>query len=181
MATGSTRRSFFTWLTALFGAVAAALVAIPFVGYLLGALRKPPIDWVRLGPLSDFPAGQTRLAPFANPISLPWDGMTAKTGVYVRSLGNNDFQVFAMNCTHLGCGVSWFPQSGLFMCPCHGGVYYENGEHASGPPPRGLYHCVWRIVNGTHLEVQAPHLPTLQDTLQEKLTLRRCEHKSPEA
>jgi menaquinol-cytochrome c reductase iron-sulfur subunit len=60
--------------------------------------------------------------------------------------------------------VSWFPQSGLFMCPCHGGVYYENGEHASGPPPRGLFHCVWKVEGG-ELKVQAPHLPTLQDTL----------------
>ena len=51
-------------------------------------------------------------------------------------------------CAHLGCPVSWFPQSGLFMCPCHGGVYYGNGERASGPPPRGLYRCVWRIRKG---------------------------------
>ncbi len=50
------------------------------------------------------------------------------------------------------------------MCPCHGGVYYANGERASGPPPRGLYHCEWRVKNG-RLEVQAPHYPSLQDTL----------------
>ena len=49
------------------------------------------------------------------------------------------FQVFAINCAHLGCPVRWFPESGLFMCPCHGGVYYDDGARASGPPPRGLY------------------------------------------
>ena len=176
MATGSTRRTFFTWLTALVGAAAAALAAVPIVAYLIGPLKKSPTDWMTLGPTADFPVGETRLARFANPISLPWDGMTAKTGVYVRNLGDDKFQVFAINCTHLGCPVTWFPASGLFMCPCHGGVYYENGEHASGPPPRGLYHCVWRVAAGK-LEVQAPHLPTLQDTL----TLRRCEHQIPEA
>ncbi len=90
--------------------------------------------------------------------------MTASIGAYVRRLDDNRFVVFAMNCTHLGCPVTWFPQSGLFMCPCHGGVYYENGERASGPPPRGLYHCVWRIRDGL-LEIQAPHLPTLGNTL----------------
>jgi Rieske Fe-S protein len=98
--------------------------------------------------------------------------MTAQTGVFVRNLGmdagNQDrFLVMAANCTHLGCPVSWFPQSGLFMCPCHGGVYYEDGERASGPPPRGLYHCEWRVKEG-RLEIQAPHLPTLQDTLEGK-------------
>jgi hypothetical protein len=57
------------------------------------------------------------------------------------------------------------------MCPCHGGVYYANGERASGPPPRGLYPCVYRVrrVGGPDgldvLEIQAPHYPTLQDPL----------------
>ena len=108
----------------------------------------------------------------------PWDGMTAKTGVYVRYLGRDgfkdQFQVFAINCTHLGCPVEWFPQSGLFMCPCHGGVYYENGEHASGPPPRGLYHCVWRVNEAGQLEIQAPHMPTLQHTLRENARTGGC-------
>ena len=95
--------------------------------------------------------------------------MVANSGAYVRNLGKDSkqqdqFLVFAINCTHLGCPVTWFPQSGLFMCPCHGGVYYENGDHASGPPPRRLYRMPWRVHEG-QLEVQAPHLPTLQDTL----------------
>jgi Rieske Fe-S protein len=52
------------------------------------------------------------------------------------------------------------------MCPCHGGVYYENGDRASGPPPRGLYQCVWEVRDG-QLFIQAPHYPTLQNTLKE--------------
>jgi Rieske Fe-S protein len=159
-----TRRSFFQWLTCGLGAIATAIVAAPLVGYLVGALRKDTPPWVNLGPTTKFPVGETRLETFDNPIRQPWDGMTAFTGVHVRNLGEDKFLVFAINCTHLGCPVTWFPQSGLFMCPCHGGVYYENGEHASGPPPRGLYHCVWRVRDGD-LEIQAPHLPTLQDTL----------------
>jgi Rieske Fe-S protein len=107
---------------------------------------------------------------FKNPLRQPWDGMTAHTGVFVRYEGKDEqkkdqFLVLAVNCAHLGCPVSWFPQSGLFMCPCHGGVYYANGERASGPPPRGLFRCVWRVREG-QLEVQAPHYPTLQDTLE---------------
>ncbi len=45
----------------------------------------------------------------------------------------NKFQVFAINCAHLGCPVRWFAQSKLFLCPCHGGAYYEDGSRASGP------------------------------------------------
>jgi len=162
------RRDFFRWLTVATGALASAFFAIPVVGFLLKA-RKRPIDWVALGPVADFTLNETRLVTFDNPMRQPWDGMTAHTGVYVRYQGKDDrrqdqFLVLAVNCAHLGCPVSWFAQSGLFMCPCHGGVYYATGERASGPPPRGLFHCVWQVRDG-HLEVQAPHYPTLQDTL----------------
>jgi menaquinol-cytochrome c reductase iron-sulfur subunit len=165
-----TRRGFFEWLTVLLGAVATLAFAIPFIAFLFGPLLKKPADeWITVGPLSDFPNGETRLATFDNTIRLQWDGMTAHTGVYVRNLGLGTkdaerYQVFAINCAHLGCPVTWFPQSGLFMCPCHGGVYYENGDHASGPPPRGLFQIDWKVA-GDKLEIKAPHLPTLQDTL----------------
>jgi Rieske Fe-S protein len=173
------RRTFFRWLSYGLGAVAAAAVGVPFIGFLLGS-RKAPVKWVPLGPLTDFPQGQTRQVLFDNPIRQPWDGMVANTGVFVRYEGpeqeegdetnGHKFLVLAVNCAHLGCPVEWFAESGLFMCPCHGGVYYANGEHASGPPPRGLYPCVYRVtrVGGIEqLEIQAPHYPTLQDTLQQ--------------
>jgi Rieske Fe-S protein len=162
------RRTFFRWLTYGAGAAAAAVLAVPFVGFLFG-VRKQPAPWVPLGPVSAFPPDETRLVTFDNLLHQPWDGLVAQTGVYVRNLGQGQFLVLAVNCAHLGCPVSWFPQSGLFLCPCHGGVYYENGERASGPPPRGLFHCVYRVTRAgkvEHLEIQAPHYPTLQDTLQ---------------
>jgi menaquinol-cytochrome c reductase iron-sulfur subunit len=153
------------------------VVGVPFIGYLFGA-RKAPVKWLSLGQVADFPQGQTRMVTFDNPIRQPWDGMVARTGVYVRYEGRDEreadeskahtFLVLAVNCAHLGCPVEWFQESGLFMCPCHGGVYYANGERASGPPPRGLYHCVYRVKRADgaiRLEVQAPHYPTLQDTL----------------
>jgi Rieske Fe-S protein len=154
------------------------VVGIPFVGYLIGA-RKAPVDWLALGPVEDFPLNRTRQVTFPNPIRQPWDGMVANTGVYVRYEGRDEkktdetlgykFLVLVVNCAHLGCPVEWFQESGLFMCPCHGGVYYSNGERASGPPPRGLFPCVYRVtrVRGLDLlEIQAPHYPTLQDTLE---------------
>jgi Rieske Fe-S protein len=164
----SGRRTFLRWCTAICGAIAGACLSIPVVGYLFG-LRNHSVDWVDLGHVDDFPLNQTRRIDFDNPLRQPWDGITALTGVYVRYEGKNDeredqFLVLSINCAHLGCPVSWFQQSGLFMCPCHGGVYYSDGAHASGPPPRGLYHCEWRLQGG-RLEIQAPHYPTLQDPL----------------
>jgi menaquinol-cytochrome c reductase iron-sulfur subunit len=164
------RRSALLWLAGGTGAVAAAAVGVPFVGFLAGVLGHRREVWVPIGPPTDFPLNETRLAIFENPYQHSWDGASGKSGAYVRNLGpdaagTQQFLILSMYCAHLGCAVSWFPQSGLFMCPCHGGVYYENGERASGPPPRGLYKMPWRVANGV-LEIQAPHLPTLQDTLE---------------
>jgi Rieske Fe-S protein len=165
-------RRILLWLAVAAGFLATLAVAIPFVGFLFGPVRRNRIRWVNLGAISNFPKDQTRLATFDNPLGQSWDGVTAQNAVFVRYLGldasNKDqFLIFAVNCAHLGCPVTWFPQSGLFMCPCHGGVYYENGEYASGPPPRGLFHCVWRVQQG-NLEIQAPHYPTLQNTLKDQ-------------
>ena len=120
------RRTFFSWLTYGLGAVAAALAGIPFVGYLFGA-RKAPVDWVRLGPVEDFPPNETRLVNFDSPIRRPWDGMVAHTGVFVRYEGREEketdeakgykFLVLAVNCAHLGCPVEWFAESGLVHVP----------------------------------------------------------------
>src|SRR5262249_44342228 len=148
-----TRRGFFGILTWAVGILAALAVLIPYGAYLFGPLRKRRPQWIKLGPVGGFNVGETRLVTFVNPIGGSWDGMSANTGVYARRLAENLFLVFAANCAHLNCPVSWFPQSGLFMCPCHGGVYYEDGERASGPPPRGLYHCVWRVKDND-LEIQ---------------------------
>ncbi len=165
------RRTFFGRLTYGLSAVAAGVFGVPMVRFFLGTAPKKE-EWVTIGPISSFPEGETRMVKFENPIRQPWDGKTAHTGVFVRYQGKDDqqndsFLVLAVNCAHLGCPVTWFPQSGLFMCPCHGGVYHSNGERASGPPPRGLFHCVWRVTRD-QLEVQAPHFPTLQDTLDKK-------------
>ena len=158
----TTRRNFLVTLGMGLNAVAAALLAVPIIGYLGGALKNRRRDqaWIKLGMLDDFPVGQTRLAMYTNPFTTPWDGETAEIPCWVRRIAADRFQVFAINCTHLGCPVRWFPESGLFMCPCHGGVYYEDGEHASGPPPRRLYEYEYRL-DGNQLMVRGGQLPTL--------------------
>jgi menaquinol-cytochrome c reductase iron-sulfur subunit len=158
----TSRRNFLVTLGLALNAVAAALLAVPIVGYLAGALRGRAKEqaWVPLGPLATFPIGQTRLATYDNPFTVPWDGQTGRVPCWVRRLTADTFQIFAINCTHLGCPVRWFPESGLFMCPCHGGVYYADGEHASGPPPRRLYQYEYKV-DGDQLLVRGGRLPTL--------------------
>ena len=155
------RRGFLFTLGASLSALAAVLAGIPIIGYLFGPVRgRGGQAWIKLGEVARFPEGQTRLATYDNPFRVAWDGPTAKIACYVRRVGNEQFQVFAINCAHLGCPVRWFAESRLFMCPCHGGVYYEDGQRASGPPPRGLYEYEYKIEGG-QLWVRGGELPTL--------------------
>ncbi|MFZ0662332.1 MAG: Rieske 2Fe-2S domain-containing protein [Acidobacteriaceae bacterium] len=154
------------WLMLKIGAGFSALVglaiATPIVRYLIGPVggRKHYNSWISLGAIDQFPVGQTRLATYVNPYRRPWDGMTDNTACWVRHISSAQFQVFAINCAHLGCPVRWFPQSKLFMCPCHGGVYYADGERASGPPTRGLFEYEYKLV-GSELHIFAGQTPTL--------------------
>jgi len=155
------RRRLLVKLGLLFNGALALLLAIPFVRYLASpALRaRKDIGWVSLGSLERFPAGETRLATFRNPVVGPSDGQTARLACWVRHIEADRFQVFAINCMHLGCPVRWFPQSSLFLCPCHGGAYYADGSRASGPPERGLLEYRYRIT-GAGLEIEVGALPT---------------------
>jgi Rieske Fe-S protein len=147
----------------LFNAGIGMILAVPIVRYILSPVirqRRQGYDsWLKLGALDQFPAGQTRLAVYRNPVVNPTDGETANIPCWVRNVDGEKFQVFAINCAHLGCPVRWFPQSGLFLCPCHGGAYYSDGSRASGPPERGLFEYRYKLEQG-NLFIDAGQMPT---------------------
>jgi len=160
---GVSRRGVLVKLGILFNGAVGAILAVPIMGYILSPVvraRKPGYDtWLFLGPLDQFPEGQTRLATYRSPSANPSDGETANIPCWVRRVSGEKFQVFAINCAHLGCPVRWFPESGLFMCPCHGGVYYSDGSRASGPPERGLFEYTYKAEHGK-LSIKAGEMPT---------------------
>jgi len=163
---GLTRRNMLVRIGTGLSGIAAGLMGVPIIGFILSAFTRPTYAraWISLGSIAQFPEKETRLAVYRTPWTRPWDGDTAKTPCWVLRLDATTFQVFAINCTHLGCPVRWFPESRLFMCPCHGGVFYEDGSHASGPPPRGLFEYPYQL-DGDNLMIRAGYLPTLAEPL----------------
>jgi nitrite reductase/ring-hydroxylating ferredoxin subunit len=157
------RRALLMRLGILFNGLVGLILAMPILGFLFSAVTRGRSgayrSWVSLGSVDQFPEGQTRLAAFRNPYVTPTDGKTADNPCWVRRIVGTQFQVFAINCAHLGCPVRWFPQSGLFLCPCHGGVYYRDGSRAAGPPERGMFEYPTRVQSGT-VWIQAGELPT---------------------
>ena len=157
------RRQMFMKIATLFNGVVGLILAIPVLRYVLSPMTRGQNSgyqsWISLGSIEQFPSGETRLAAYRNPVAQVSDGETADIPCWVRNVDSSKFQVFAINCAHLGCPVRWFPQSGLFMCPCHGGAYYADGARASGPPERGLFEYPFKILDG-NLHIQAGELFT---------------------
>jgi menaquinol-cytochrome c reductase iron-sulfur subunit len=157
------RREMFLKLGLFFSSIVGMVLGVPILTYLLSPVirdRKARDEsWLSLGSVDQFPQGETRLSTYRNPGVNAWDGETGNIACWVRRVDDKAFQVFAINCAHLGCPVRWFAQSGLFMCPCHGGAYYADGSRASGPPERGLFEYSYRVDGGTLL-IRAGETPT---------------------
>lgn len=153
------RREFLAKLSITLSSIAAGLIAIPVVGSILAPLfQKKPEIWRPVGAVDSFKIGDTVKVDFLDSSPLPWAGITAKSAAWLRRVSEENFIAFSVNCAHLGCPVRWIAGAKLFMCPCHGGVYYEDGSVASGPPPRGLYQYPVRANNG-QVEILASPIP----------------------
>ena len=159
-----TRRTFMMNVGIALNAIVGIAIATPVVVYLFGPVmrRKEYRHWISIGSVNDFQPGQTKLVSYRNPFRESWDGQTDNIPAYVRCTGSGQLVVFAINCAHLGCPVRWFSESQLFMCPCHGGVYYADGSRASGPPERGLFTYETKVQNG-QLMIDAGQMPTLSN------------------
>lgn len=153
------RRRFLVRLSLWLGAIPAVLVSIPLFSALLGPLlRKQGQVWRKVADLTDFAIGETKRVTYLNADPLPWAGVTAKATAWLRRETQDKFIAFSDHCTHLGCPVRWEAKAELFMCPCHGGVYYKDGTVASGPPPKPLPTIEVRI-NGNSVEIKTAPIP----------------------
>lgn len=141
------------------GLAGGASIAVPVVGFIIAPLfRDPPRVWRKVGTLEQFKIGETVNVVFVDASPLPWAGVTAKTAAWLRRESEDEFIAFSVNCAHLGCPVRWMQDARLFMCPCHGGVYYQDGTVAAGPPPHPLARYPVRVVDGD-VEIRTDPIP----------------------
>ncbi len=156
------RRRFFARLCIGLSGVCALILGVPLVGFIVAPLfRKARQGWVMVGKTADFEIGKTVNVTFTDSSPLPWAGITAKSAAWLRRASETEFIAFSVNCTHLGCPVRWLADAELFMCPCHGGVYYRDGTVAAGPPPLPLIRYPVRVENDeVQLKTQAIPITT---------------------
>ena len=94
-----TRRGLFMKLGILFNGLVATALAVPIGRFLLSSVTRGRangyLDWVSLGPVSEFPEGETRLATFRNPLVMPTDGTRS---AHATSFGFHGTPTFRVHC-----------------------------------------------------------------------------------
>ena len=96
----------------------------------------PAIHPVLRLPLADLPVGARHRVHLGDvPVELLREG----DRVAARSL----------LCTHQGCEVRFEPGPRRYRCPCHGGLFDEQGRPIEGPPSRALVAVPARLEGDT--------------------------------
>src|SRR5262249_20252743 len=94
-------------ITAMMGAITAAL-GIPTFGYLLVPAReKKKQTWIEAADLSKLMINQPEQVIFQRVRRDGWKTVTEKAAAWVVKTGEQQVVAFSPVCTHLGCAVSW--------------------------------------------------------------------------
>lgn len=124
------------------GCIAAAVSALA-VGPVAGLFAAPLLrsgqgegQWIPIGPVEQFGEDRTT-AEYQFIRQEGWYEATKTRKVMVAREGS-EWLVLSTECSHLGCGVTWRPDSQTFYCPCHGGEFNADGSVKTPPPTRPL-------------------------------------------
>lgn len=153
------RRSFLARLSLGLAGLATFGAAVPLVGYFFRPARPERNVWRDVGALEEFPLGSTRKVVYPKADPDPWEGLAVRNAAWVRREGPEELVAFSIYCTHTGCPVNYVNDAGLFICPCHGGIFDRDGSVSAGPPPRPLDRAPVRVRAG-RVEIGSQPVPT---------------------
>lgn len=136
------RRRFFHWCSILLTGCAAALVAIPGVGFVIDPLsrRQKRRRWRRLLKVADLEIGVPRKLVITDRRVDAWTRYPEGSigAVWLIRRDEQTVDAFSTTCPHLGCPVEHVAAEQKFFCPCHEASYGEDGSILVGPQQRGL-------------------------------------------
>lgn len=143
------RREFVAGVAGVLGALITILVGLPIIGYLIApAVRTGSVaGWIPLVPLSALQPGVPNPCSFSRLKQTGWKRMQVIRTVYAILDDSGEVAVLSDTCTHLSCKVRWSPEQGVFVCPCHDGIFDREGAVLSGPPPRPLDRFETKVEN----------------------------------
>jgi menaquinol-cytochrome c reductase iron-sulfur subunit len=154
------------WLSRTVTAAGLTVAGVLLVPAMLTAV-SPVLDrprtprWRSIGNLDEFPIGDVVLAMVQRDAN---DEPAVPKGVFVWRRTVDEVVVYSRNCTDLSCPLTWDGGSGWFYCPCHGGIFTEEGEPVAGPPvgppSRPMYRYETRVRHGS-LDIDLHSLPPM--------------------
>lgn len=119
-----TRRHFFVLVGWFFMGIAGLVAAGAGIRFVWPAVLFEPPTRKKVGNPEDIPENDFRFI----------DDMR----VYVFRGSGKEFHAVSAVCTHLRCTVAYQGDMNRFYCPCHGGVFDNDGSVVEGPPPKPL-------------------------------------------
>ncbi len=143
------RRTVLGMLVGLINGTVALAIIGPTLGFIASPIKRRQNrgTWVDVLGVDDLKDGETRSVEYSLQVQ---DGYMKASRTYSAFLHRKGDTVVAFDptCPHLGCHVQFKDRKRRYVCPCHGGVFDEDGKHLSGPPPRGLTQLSTKIENG---------------------------------
>lgn len=151
------RRQFSKWVVGGISAFWASALGVPIVGTLFSAAAsKRQTNEITLGKLEEYLVGEPTVAQFTITQTDGWQRTIESRSVWVIRNSDTDVTVFNGHCTHLGCAFNWNDsgdEANHFVCPCHNGIFTEDGQVVGGPPPRPLDTLPVEVKDG-HVVIQ---------------------------
>jgi len=132
-------------ITAIQAAIGGTLAVILGGSILSPSFARRRENWLNAALLRDLPDNEP--TPVAVRVARE-DGyaqVVDRQVVFLVKTGESEVTALSSTCTHLGCRVSWDPDSLTLKCPCHGGVFDRSGAVTAGPPPAPLARIQTRL------------------------------------
>jgi Rieske Fe-S protein len=152
-----TRRTFLGWWIASLMTATVITGALPLLIFLWPA---PPKGQKKTLLKVSLP---TPMNQIQNGTAVKFDAPTSPNSAFIMADGGGDngagelafggfvskdeqgkVQVFAQNCSHLGCSVALNEKEKTLDCPCHGSRFFLDGNVKHGPAAYPLSHLTWK-------------------------------------
>jgi Rieske Fe-S protein len=150
-----TRRNFIVWyLAGLLTATVLAMIApiLVFIYPPQSAARKKDLSVTLDKAPADLQDGSA--VRFDAPVESGFvmadgggdnaPGKIAFAGFLVKE-ASGALNVFAVNCSHLGCSINFVTSPVHFACPCHGSQFSVGGQVTHGPALYPLSRLTWKM------------------------------------
>lgn len=132
------RRKLLGWIVGIINLSIFAAIFGPVIGFVGSPLtRKRQWKWVEIAAIENVPDGSISEIRYALQVRDGYRTVEREYAVFLRRNGQQ-LTAFDPTCTHLGCRIKFQERRRRFICPCHGGVFSDDGRVISGPPPKPL-------------------------------------------